>query len=190
VDLGPGNVRVGAEYDGVRAEARKAAVELRRRRRVDLGDLLSLVFENSETLRSVAEEMLRAERIDDPRRIAAEVAAFAPLLSGPGQLAASLYLEIGDAAELSAMLAELEGLAASLYLEVGGTRVGAVVEPLHAEARAQPASYVTFPLSEADREAWRRGAPVTVGASHPRCQVAAELSADQRRAIGEDLGPG
>ena len=51
------DLRVGAAYERARADARSDAIELRRRRRVDLGDLVSVVFESRETLAAAAEEV-------------------------------------------------------------------------------------------------------------------------------------
>ena len=70
----PEELRVGAAYEAARGGARAAAIELRRRRRVDLGDLISVVFESRDTLAAAAEEALRAERVEDPGGSAARPA--------------------------------------------------------------------------------------------------------------------
>ena len=73
--LTPADVRVGDAYEQVRAESRRDAAALKGPRRIALGDTLSLVFENRDTMRAVLEEMLRAERVDDAEEVAADVAA-------------------------------------------------------------------------------------------------------------------
>ena len=74
--LAVNDVRPPAAYEPVRAEARRQVIELKRNRRIQLSPILSLVFENRDTVRSVIEELLRAERIEDPQRIAEEVEVF------------------------------------------------------------------------------------------------------------------
>ena len=190
MSLGPDDLRVGTAYELARGEARALAIEHRRRRRVDLGDLLSLVFESRETLLAAAEESLRADRIEEPERVAGEAASFRALLPPPGDLAASLYLEVSDAADLAPLLGELEAIAESVHLEIDGTRSQATLLPLEARGeRAAPAAFLLFSLTDSQREAWREGARVRLGVAHPRCSASTELSDEQRAAIAVDLGP-
>ena len=84
------DLRVGAAYERARAEARSDAIELRRRRRVDLGDLISVVFESRATLAAAAEEALRSERIEDLERVDEEAGRFGVLLPAAGGLRSAL----------------------------------------------------------------------------------------------------
>src|SRR6202035_5208747 len=70
------DVRVGASYELARGDERRRVAELKRSRRIQLGETLTLVFENRDTIRSTLEEALRTERIDDPVRVASEIATF------------------------------------------------------------------------------------------------------------------
>ncbi|HXZ99678.1 MAG TPA: DUF3501 family protein [Candidatus Binatia bacterium] len=183
------DLRVGAAYDRNRAEARAESIELRRRRRVQIGGLVSIVFENRDTLRAAAEEGLRAERLEGAAEVAAEAGRFQSLLPAPGTLAASFYLEVSDPHDLTGLSPDLDGLAAGVYVEVAGARTAGEVAPSPAPS---PAAYLRFPLTTAQREAWLEGAPVRVGVSHPRCTATVDLSDEQRAAVAVDLrtGPG
>jgi hypothetical protein len=190
VSLDPRDLRVGASYESARGEARGAAIELRRRRRVDLGDLVSVVFESRETLAAAAEEALRAERVEDPERVAGEAGNFGLLLPPAGGLAASLFLEVSDAAELASVAAELDGIAGSVHLEIDGSRCPATVLPLGPAAEGSaPVAYLRFDLTASQREAWVEGARVLLRVSHPRYSVSTELSDEQRAVIAADLAP-
>src|ERR1035438_1883505 len=125
MSLDPRDLRVGASYESARADARSDAIELRRRRRVDLGDLMSVVFESRETLAAAAEEALRSERIEAPEKVDEEAGRFGLLLPPAGGLSATLFLEVSDAAEMASALTELEGVAESVQLEIDGSRVPA-----------------------------------------------------------------
>jgi hypothetical protein len=187
VSLEGADLRRGSAYEEVRAGARVEAIELRRRRRVQVGELVSLVFENRDTLRAAAEEAVRGERIEAPDEVAAEANRFSALLPGPEGLAASLYLDVADPSELAGLADEVGAIAASVQLEVAGHPVAA--EPLHSRVAA-PAAYLRFPLDPAAREAWLEGAPVRVTISHPRSGAAAVLSDEQRAALAADLRQG
>src|SRR4029077_3798660 len=123
------DVRAPAAYEPVRSQARREVIELKRSRRVALGELITLVFENRETVRGVIEELLRAERIEDPQRIADELAVFNELIPGDRELSATRFLETTDPAELPARLGALAGIEAAVHLEVGGRRAEQVHEP-------------------------------------------------------------
>jgi hypothetical protein len=184
------DLRVGASYERARAAARSDAIELRRRRRVDLGDLVSVVFESRETLAAAAEEALRSERIEDPEKVDEEAGRFGLLVPPGGGLAATLFLEVSDAAEMASVLTDLEGVAASVQLEIDGSRVPASAFSFTAAAAdAAPVAYLRFELTASQREAWIEGARVLLRATHPRYSVSTELSDEQRATIAADLTP-
>ena len=185
--LRPEDIRIGSDYEAARAAERHAVAEAQRDRRISLAETLSLVFESRESIRESLEEMLRSERITDPDEIAHDAAAFSDLVPHDGRLGATLYVEAGDAADLGAALASLEGVHTQVYLEVDGDRVqGAPAEGAAAEELAA-ASFIVFSLTASQRDAWLRGAAVAVGVTHPRCTTRTVLSEAQRAAIGADL---
>src|ERR1039458_10107800 len=125
MSLGSRDLRAGASYQRARADPRSAARGIRRRSRVDLADLVSVVFESRETLGAAAEEALRSERIEDRKKVDQEAARFGLLVPPGGGLAATLFLEVSDAADMASVLTELEGVAESVQLEIDGSRVPA-----------------------------------------------------------------
>jgi hypothetical protein len=190
MSLDPRDLRVGAAYERARADARSDAIELRRRRRVDLGDLMSVVFESRETLAAAAEEALRSERIEAPEKVDEEAGRFGLLLPPAGGLAATLFLEVSDAAEMASALTELEGVAESVQLEIDGSRVPATAFPFSAAAGgAPPVAYLHFELTTSQREAWIEGARVLLRVAHPGYSASTELSDEQRATIAADLLP-
>ena len=61
--LNRGDIVDIAQYEHERAALRDSVIKLKRHRRVSAGDLISLVFENRETMRFQVQEMMRVERI-------------------------------------------------------------------------------------------------------------------------------
>jgi hypothetical protein len=80
----------------LREDRRRRVIALKERRRVEVGPYLSFVFENRETLLFQIQEMCRAERIIDDARIQEEIDVYSALLPGPGELSATLFIEIAD----------------------------------------------------------------------------------------------
>ena len=186
--LAASDVRPPAAYEPVRAEARRQVIELKRHRRVTLSPILSLVFENRDTVRSVIEELLRAERIEDPQRIAEEVEVFNELIPGERELSATLFLEITDQAELAQRLNDLRGIEESVHMDVDGERVAQVHEEGRSrDDRTSSVHYLRFQLSDEQRQAFLRGAEVEVVADHPHLQARTPLDEQQRMALAADL---
>lgn len=186
--LAVSDVRPPAVYEPARAEARRQVIELKRHRRVALGPLVSLVFENRDTVRAVVEELLRAERIDDPERIAEEIAVFNELIPGERELSATMFLEVTDPAELAERLGELRGIESAVHLEVDGERVDQVHEEGRSrDGRTSSVHYLRFHLTDEQRATFLRGGEVALVAEHPSLRMRAVLSDDQRMALSADL---
>jgi Protein of unknown function (DUF3501) len=182
-----GDVRVGAAYELARGDERHRIAELKRSRRVHLGDTLALVFENRETIRSTLEEALRTERIDDPERVAGELGAFNAVVPEPGQVAALLFLEVADPADLTAAAAQLEGIEQAVFIEVGGTRVRGVAEAVSPPGESTPAHFLRFNLEPDQRNAIATGSAIVVGTDHRNLTVQIQLDEEQRASVAADL---
>ena len=182
-------VRPPAVYEAVRAEAIRGLLAEREPRRVAVGDLLSVLFENRLTVTGVVEEHLRASQIEDPERIAEEVAVFNALIPGPREIGATLFLECDDAATAGRRLRELPGISGHVHLEVDGgraERVSIAAEGL--EVGEKPVELLRFRLTEEQVAALERGGEVVVLCDHPGHRARAVLDEAQRRALAEDLG--
>ena len=84
------------EYEKIREQMRRRVIALKRTRRVAVGPYLSFVFENRGTLLVQIQEMCRVERITDDAKIQDEIDVYRALLPRPGELSATLMIEIAD----------------------------------------------------------------------------------------------
>ena len=89
-----------AAYEKVRQEFRQDIIEKKKKRRVAVGDKVSMVFENRDTVIFQIQEMLRAERIGDLDKIREEIAVYNELIPNTGELSATMFLEIEDQSHL------------------------------------------------------------------------------------------
>jgi hypothetical protein len=189
--LTPEDVLPLDDYLRVRDEMRTRVRAERARRRVPVGDRVSLHFENRDTVLFQIAEMMRVETIRDPEKIAEEVRVYNDLIAGDGELRATFFVEITDRGRIREDLDSLVGLeTGGLFLEVGGERVPAEFEPGHArEDRIRAVHYVRFLLTpEQQRELASGDAPVEVVIEHPGYSARATLSPDTRAALAADLG--
>ncbi|NNN19049.1 MAG: DUF3501 family protein [Acidimicrobiaceae bacterium] len=107
------------EYERQREDFRKSIIALKYLRRISLGDLITVVFENRETIRFQIQEMARAEKMLRDEQIETELAIYNPMIPEKGELKATLFLELTSKDQLQEWLPALVGIEKSVYLEVG-----------------------------------------------------------------------
>jgi len=174
-------------YEPIRADLRRRVVELKHPRRIAVGPHVTLVFENRATMIFQIEEMLRAEQITDEGKIADEIAVYNSLLPDAGQLSATLFVEITEQKNIRPMLHRLVGIDEHVALEIEGAAVRAQFETGRADGeRISSVQYVRFPVGRARADALRAG-PARLVIDHPHYQHCAELGADTRASLAEDL---
>jgi uncharacterized protein DUF3501 len=179
------------EYEKVRETRRRAIIALKAERRVPVGRYLSLVFENRQTVWFQIQEMIRAERIVDEAKVAEEMAVYNALLPRPGELAATMFIEIEEPDRIKPVLDDLLGIDTRDYvrLQVGPHVVVGVFEAGHSDAELGKLSavhFVRFPLPEAARRAFA-DAEVALVVDHPNERARTVLTAATRRRLAEDL---
>ncbi len=179
------------EYETVRDGRRQEIIALKRRRRVGVGRYLSFVFENRETVWFQIQEMIRAERIVDEAKIADEVRVYNGLLPDAGELAATMFIEIGDADAIKPVLDALLGIDTGEYvrLEVGPHVVAGRFETGHSdEARGKLSAvhFVRFVLPPAARAAFATS-EVALVVAHPNERARTVLCPETRASLAEDL---
>jgi hypothetical protein len=178
------------EYETIRPHFRARVIEEKRVRRVALGEHLSAIFENRDSVLLQIQEMLRTERITSEPAILHEIETYNDLIPGPGQLSVTLFVEIPERELRERKLVELEGLEGSLGLEVlgavfpatGAPSVGAV------PGRTTAVHYLKVTLSpEAAAAIQKKAAKAALVVKHPAHPARAELSQATLDRLAEDL---
>jgi Protein of unknown function (DUF3501) len=99
-----------ADYERQREPFRSQIIALKHRRRISVGPLVTLIFENRETLRFQTQEMIRVEHILDPRKIQDELDVYNALMPESGELSATLLIEITEQERMKEWLDVFMGL--------------------------------------------------------------------------------
>ncbi|MBK9519196.1 MAG: DUF3501 family protein [Anaeromyxobacter sp.] len=171
-------------YERARPEIRPAIIEAKKPRRIHVGPNLTLLFENTATIRYQVQEMVKAERMTREADIRHELETYNELLGGPGELGATLLIEITDPAERDDKLGRWRGLEAHLYLALeNGTRVRATYDARQvSEERLSSVQYLKFDV--------KGQVPVAAGADLPALTLEVALTPEQRAALRQDLAAG
>jgi hypothetical protein len=177
-----------AAYENVRQKFRAEIIEKKKKRRVSVGDRVSIVFENRDTVIFQIQEMLRAERIADLDKIRDEIAAYNELIPNPGELSATLFLEIEDQTNLRDDLLKFLGIDETVFLKVGKSSIRARFEEGHSKAdKISAVQYVRFPLDEQARQAFVSGERAELIIDHPNYKARATLAPEAQQSLAEDL---
>src|SRR4051794_5557729 len=105
-------------YEREREAFRAHVIEVKRDRRVAVGPIVTLLFENRDTIRFQVQEMARAERIMSDEGILTELGIYNPLIPEPGQLVATLFVELTSKELLMEWLPKLVGIERSVVLRL------------------------------------------------------------------------
>jgi hypothetical protein len=162
-------------YERERAEFRTHVIALKKRRRVHVGPVVTLVFENRDTIRFQIQEMARVEKLITDEAIQDELDTYNALIPDPGQLCATLFLELTSEAELREWLPKLVGIERSVALRVGEGPGALTLRAAPEEAHAQlltreeitaSVHYVYWRLTPTEVDAVSTG-PVALVVDHP-----------------------
>jgi len=178
-------------YARERPEFRARVMAHKKNRRVQLGDDVTLIFEDELTNRYQVQEMLHAERIFEEQGIQEELDAYNPLVPDGRNLKATMMIEYPDPDERGKRLADLIGIEDKVWLQVAGHgRVWAIAdEDLDREndEKTSAVHFLRFELDEAMAQAFKKGAGLTIGVDHPRYTVKLEAPPLVRNALALDL---
>jgi hypothetical protein len=182
---------IGLErYEKIRDEFRRRIIDLKTHRRVSVGDRVTFVFENRETVLFQIQEMLRAEHITDIDKVRFEVAVYNDLIPGDSELSATMLIEITEQAQIRPALVRLIGIDQVVALQIGGhfTIPGVFEGGRSTEDNLSAVQYVRFPLSTEARAAFRDGPEeARLVITHPNYHAQTVLSPDTRRSLASDL---
>ncbi len=177
-------------YEKVRDDFRRRIIELKKRRRVSVGDKVSLVFENRDTVIFQIQEMLRAERITDLDKIREEIEVYNSLVPEPGELSATLFLEIEDQSHLREELLKFLGIDEVAFIKIGERHsIHAKFEDGHSrEDKISAVQYVKFPFTQEQIQAFAKGEEAAVVLiDHPNYRAMTTLEPEVRKSLAGDL---
>jgi len=179
------------DYEAIRSTFRSRVVAEKKPRRVAVGEHMSVLFENRDTVLLQIQEMMRVERITRDAAIDHEIATYNDLVPSDDQLSMTLFIQIADKEKREAVLAECAGMEERVAIEVDGERYGAKAGD---KAGADPnrttaVQYYKVDLPPEVASRWRSGAieQAAVVVDHPAYAHRGPMSPTTVAALGSDL---
>ncbi|HLC21274.1 MAG TPA: DUF3501 family protein [Candidatus Methylomirabilis sp.] len=186
------DVRDLVQYEKIRDEMRRRLIALKRSRRVPVGDRLTFLLENRDTVLFQIQEMIRTERMVDEEKILEEIEINNELIPGERELSATMFIEVDEPGRIREVLDRLQGIdrGEHVYFQIGERfRVMGVFESGRSkEDKISAVHYVKFPFSEAARDAFLGlRVPVELVVDHPRYKERTKIDGETRQRLIEDL---
>ena len=150
-------------YERIREVRQKDVFEIKRRRRIALGTMITVMFENRQTMQAQIQEMLRVEKVLTDEGVLEELKAYNPLIPEKGQLSATLFIELTTDAQVREWLPKLVGIERSIAIKLAnGDVVKAIVDEGHAEQLTREnvtaaVHYIRFEFSPEQIEEFAKG---------------------------------
>jgi len=177
-----------AAYESARQEFRRRIIELKQKRRVSLGDRVSLLFENRDTVTFQIQEMLRVERITDLDKIREEIATYNQLIPDSGELSATLFLEIEKQTDLRDELVKFLGIEEAIRFNVGRHSVPIRFEAGRSkEDKISAVQYLRFQLDDRALQTFLGGDRSELVIDHQNYKAAVVLQPETQSLLAEDL---
>ena len=182
-------------YERGRDVYRRRIIELKKRRRVAVGPLHHPGLREPGTIRFQVQEMARVERMATDEQVQGELDVYNALLPTPGELSATMFIELTDEASLRSG-SKLVGVERSMECRIGAVGgkidiVPSLPEATHEEALTRPAvtasvHYIRFAFSPDQVGRFAEG-PVVLAAAHPEYRYETTLSDETRAELLSDL---
>jgi hypothetical protein len=190
--LTPQDLLSAAEYEQDRPTIRQRIIALKKRRRISVGALVTLLFENRETLLFQIQEMIRTERIFDPGKIQEECDVYNALLPGRDELSATLFIEITGSEKIQELLDSFQNIDRddTVALKVGDTLIFANFEAGHSkEDKISAVHFVRFSTTQTFRDLLAHPeVPAFLTIIHPYYRAEAPVPHEMRQEWLKDLG--
>lgn len=154
-------------YAKVRPEMRAEIMAHKKNRMVELGDHVTLIFEDEKTMRYQIQEMLRAERTFEEAGIQDELDAYNPLVPDGSNWKATMMIQYSDPDERKVALSKLKGIEDRVWVQVADQpKVFAIAdEDLERENEEKTSSvhFLRFELDPTSIAAAKSGTAIRMG---------------------------
>lgn len=163
------------EYSERRNDFRREMIAHKKNRRIALGDHVSLLFEDFNTMKYQVQEMLRTEKIFEAAGIAEELESYNPLIPDGSNWKATMLIEYPDVEERRVALNKMPGVENTVWIQVEGCEKTLAIANEDMERstdeKAAAVHFLRFELAPNAVAALKAGKSLAMGVDHPEVAV-------------------
>ena len=179
-------------YARVRDKFRKEMMEHKKSRMVNLGENLTLHFEDAQTIKYQVQEILRIEKTFEEEGIVDELEAYNPLIPDGTNFKCTMMIEYSVEAVRREKLKSLKGIEDKVWVRVEGRdKVWAIADEDLARENDEKTSAVHFLRFELDEDMIKSlhyGVGMSIGVDHTQYSVSVDpVTIDLRNNLVKDL---
>ncbi len=184
-------------YERERESFRRHVIALKERRRIALGTLVTVMFENRDTMRHQIQEMARVEQLTTDEAVQEELDIYNSMIPEPGQLCATVFIELTDDDQMREWLPKLVGVEKAFLFRLPGldgeaAEVRSITEEQHESqlTRADVTAavhYIRFELTPEQVAAFTGAGGVVLAVDHPNYREETELLPTTVEELRSDL---
>jgi hypothetical protein len=184
------DIKGPAMYAHIRDDYRNRVIELKKPRRVLIGEWVELVFDNRLTLTLQIEETCRLENLTRDDQIQEEIDVNNSLMPTETELAATMFIALPQDEHIKDNLKKLVGLDEHVILHLGPHAIRAAFEPGRStEEKISAVQYTRYPMSqEAKAALLTPGTPIALEIDHPNYRYRVQCSEELRASLAADYG--
>ncbi|NND64834.1 MAG: DUF3501 family protein, partial [Gammaproteobacteria bacterium] len=179
------------EYAQKREVFRADVIRHKKKRRVSIGDHVTLHFEDRQTMQYQMQETLRVEKIFEREAIEEELAAYNPLIPDGSNWKATMMIEYPDIEVRKQQLAKLMGIEDKVWVQVGNfDKVWAIAnEDLErtTEEKTSAVHFLRFELNTEMVSSAINKDEIKIGIDHPQYQGVLSLPDLASTSLANDL---
>ncbi|MBL0174280.1 MAG: DUF3501 family protein [Ignavibacteria bacterium] len=184
------DIRDIAAYEKIRPEFRRRIIAVKASRRMPVGDRMTLLFENRDTVLFQIQEMMRVERIVHEAAIRHEIDTYNHLVPGELQLCVTMFIDVSEATRIKEVLDSFVGLPQDcVWIDVDGERVPAVFDlEQSTDTRVSAVQYLTFTFTSGQaRRFMDASVPAALRVEHPNYRHVVPVDGELRDSLIADL---
>jgi hypothetical protein len=163
------------QYSEQRGMLREEVIKIKKERLVQVGENVSLLFENKKTIQYQIQEMLRIEKIFEAKDIEEELSACNPLIPDGTNLKATMLIEFPEESVQRERLKEMHLVENKVWMQIGeNERVFAIADEdmeRSNEEKTSPVHFLRFEFSKLMIKDFKAGMTLFAGIDHPKYNV-------------------
>lgn len=178
------------KYLELRKEFQKRIIKIKKNRRIQVGENITFVFENRDTVLYQIQEMIRLEKMKDQKLIQAEIDVYNRLIPDKNEVSATMLIEIMERQFIRPILDSLADIHNnSIFLAFDQFSIPAEFdEESISHGRISAVSFVKFKFNENQLEKFLdKTIPSFININHTNYKASVEINESLRINLIKDL---